>query len=179
MILLAGLCLGAAACGPSGNKAVKAPPAGAGEPVADATINEFMRLQAEPSADVIWNSVKVVSNATGIHETRPSTPAEWKALEQSANTLIDMAGYIAQDGRDLVRPGVELEAGGTLDTAGIRAKIAAEHGAFVEKAKAFEAASRDVLAAIKARSPEKLMETGGPLDEACEGCHMQFYYPGA
>lgn len=166
----AGLCLAAAACG----KPASAP----AEPVPNATINEFMRLQAEPAAEAIWGSVRIVSNASGIHEYRPTTEAEWAALDQSADTLVALAGFIAEEDRQLVRPGVTLEEGGTLDTPAIRARIAANRALFAQKAAAFGDKAEVVRAAIRARDADKLLDVGGPMQEACEACHLEFYYPG-
>lgn len=169
------LCLTMAACGKEPQEAASVGP---GEPVPNATINEFMRLQAEPAAEAIWGSVRVVSNASGIHEYRPRAEAEWQALDEAADTLVAVAAFVAEDGRVLVRPGVALEAGGTLDTPAIQARIAANRGLFVEKARAFGARAEEVRAAIRARDADRLLDVGGPLQEACESCHLEFYYPG-
>ena len=166
-VVAASLCLAVAAC-------AKTP----AEPAPNATINEFMRLQAEPAADHIWGSVKTVSDASGVHDYRPASEAEWQALEQSADTLVALAGFVAEPDRQLVRPGVALEAGGTLDTAAIRAKIAANRAAFTRKARVFGAQAEAVRAAIRARDVNKLLDDGGPLQGACEACHLEFYYPG-
>ena len=35
-----------------------------------------------------------------------------------------------------------------------------------------------VIAIVKARDAEKLFDAGSALDRACEGCHLDFWYPG-
>ena len=185
-ILAVGLCLTAAACERKASPAAESPTesttsavaAGAPvEPVPNATINEIMRMQAEPAADAVWGSVKTVSDATGVHEFRPRTDAEWAAVAQSARVLIGVAQMIGEPSRRLLRPGVEMEEGGTLTPQGIQAKIDADRPAFLEKAKGLDKAARDILAAAEARDAEKLLLDGGPLDDACEACHLEFYYP--
>jgi hypothetical protein len=185
LVLAAGLSLAAAGCGERSDTA--SAPVGpaptlktaAAEPVPNATIHEIMSMQAEPAADAIWESVKTISDSTGVHDYRPRTDAEWAAIEQAANTLIGVAAMIPQEGRQLIRPGMTMEEGGTLDAAGIQAKIASNRALFAEKAKGLDAAARVTLAAIRARDVEALLDAGGPLDEACEACHLEFYYPPA
>ena len=183
VILAAGLCVALAGCDRKPKPAAEAPPAPAVaastavEPVPGATINEIMSQQSEPSADIVWGAAKVVSNATGMHDYRPTTDAEWAKVEKAARTLIGVAKLVVQPGRQIVRPGVPIEAGGTLDAAGIEKAIAANRPAFLEKAKGLDAAANQALTAIKARDVAKLEEAGGNIDEACEACHLQFYYP--
>jgi hypothetical protein len=33
------------------------------------------------------------------------------------------------------------------------------------------------IAAIDAKDGERISEVGGTIDSACEGCHLQFWYP--
>ena len=180
------LCLATAACGRNSGTSEQAPipsaapmtsASGSVEPVPNATINEIMRLQSEPAADAIWNSVKTVSNASGVHEFRPRTDAEWAVIDRSARILMAVAEFVVQPARRLVRPGVEMEAGGTLSAEAIQARIAANRRLFAEKARALDGAAREALAAAQARDAERLLAVGGPIDEACEGCHVEFYYP--
>ena len=35
-----------------------------------------------------------------------------------------------------------------------------------------------IIAIVKARDADKLFDAGSALDMACEGCHLDFWYPG-
>jgi hypothetical protein len=34
------------------------------------------------------------------------------------------------------------------------------------------------LAIVKKRDPDSLFKVGGDLDDACEACHLEYWYPG-
>ena len=36
----------------------------------------------------------------------------------------------------------------------------------------------EILEIVKNRKADELFEAGGNLDEACEACHIQYWYPG-
>lgn len=185
VIMTALLCLATAGCGrkadqpPADAERLRTAASGSVEPTPQATINEIMSLQAEPAADAIWNSVKTVSNASGVHEFRPRTDAEWGVIDRSARTLMGVAEFVVQPGRRVVRPGVAIEEGGTLSADAIQARIASHRPLFAEKARALDVAAREALSAAQARDAARLLAVGGPIDEACEGCHLEFYYPEA
>ena len=40
-----------------------------------------------------------------------------------------------------------------------------------------EAAPLPALDAIDAKDPNRLLEVGGEIDEACEACHLVYWYP--
>lgn len=143
---------------------------------ADASINQLMTLHVDPAADAIWDSVKVISNETGMHEHRPSTSEEWAELERQAQVLLSAAEMLKAGDRAVAASGSVITPG-TLKVAEIHALIAAERPAFNARADAFGQAAGNMLAAIKARNADKISELGGELDEACEMCHKQFYYP--
>jgi cytochrome c556 len=81
--------------------------------------------------------------------------------------------------RQVVRAGSQIEEGGTLTAQEIQALIAARRPEFLEHAKALDVAAREAISAIKARDADRLELVGGPIDDACEQCHLKFYYPAA
>jgi cytochrome c556 len=48
---------------------------------------------------------------------------------------------------------------------------------FIERAHALQSGAIAMLSAIDARNPEALSAAGGALDEACEQCHLKYWYP--
>ena len=48
---------------------------------------------------------------------------------------------------------------------------------FVAHAKAFHLSVEHAIAAIDAKNTAALVKAGGEIDQACEGCHLQFWYP--
>ena len=132
-----------------------------------------MTLHVDPAADAIWDSVKVISNETGMLEHRPSTSEEWVELERQAQVLVSAAEKLKAGDRAVAASGSVITPG-TLKVAEIHALIAAQRPAFNARADAFSQAAGNMLTAIKARNAGKISELGGELDEACEMRHKQF-----
>jgi cytochrome c556 len=66
---------------------------------------------------------------------------------------------------------------GELASAEIERRIAADPAAFATFASGLERAAQGALAAIDARNAQGLMDAGGTIDEACEACHVTYWYP--
>ena len=59
----------------------------------------------------------------------------------------------------------------------MQAAIDAEPAKFRALAQALSASMDQVVAAAKAKDAAKLFDVSGGLDQVCESCHMQFWYP--
>lgn len=140
------------------------------------TIQELMDARIDPSADVIWDSVAFIASAKGEEDHRPRTPAEWDAVRQSALALIAAINDLATPGRRVAS--VDKEPGpGELRASAIRRRIDANPDAFARHARVLETAAKRALSAIDAKDADALMSAGGLIDEACEACHVIYWYP--
>jgi hypothetical protein len=141
-----------------------------------ATIQKLMADQVDPAADALWDSVAIIVSARGIEERRPRTAAEWNAVRLQAIALIRATDLLGMRGRP-VTDAPTVPGPGELPAAEIQRRIDANHEAFVGFAGALRAAGQQALAAIDARDPQRLMDAGGVIDAACEGCHVTYWYP--
>jgi cytochrome c556 len=66
---------------------------------------------------------------------------------------------------------------GELSHDEMQRRIGATHEGFVQFARGLQDAALRALAAIDARDAQGLMDAGGAIDEACEVCHMTYWYP--
>jgi cytochrome c556 len=140
------------------------------------TIQELMDTRVDPSADVLWDSVAFIASAKGEEDRRPRTPAEWGAVRRSALALIEAVDELATPGRRVAA--VEKEPGpGELRASAIQRRIDANPAAFARHARVLESAAQKALAAIDAKNADALMTAGGIIDEACEACHVVYWYP--
>ena len=140
-----------------------------------ATVQELMEGQIDPAADALWDSVAFIATEQGTEDRRPRTAQEWKAVRASAVALIEATNLLSMPGR---RVAADKEPGpGELSPAQIQQRIEANHGAFVQFARVLQAAGHKALAAIDARDAQGLMDAGGVIDEACEACHVTYWYP--
>lgn len=140
------------------------------------TIQELMDARIDPSADVLWDSVAFIASAKGEEDRRPRTPAEWATVRQSALALIAAVNDLSMPGRRVAS--IDKEPGlGELRPSEIQRRIDANPHAFARHARVLESAAKKALTAIDAKDADALMSAGGLIDEACEACHLIYWYP--
>lgn len=141
-----------------------------------ASIRELMDSQIDPSADFLWASVASISTKAGLEERQPRTDEEWLEVRRHAITLIEGANLLIMNGRRVSHTFVPAGLG-ELDSNQAQEKIDANRPAFVALAQRLQDTGLLTLAAIDAKDPVRLFDLGGTLDDACETCHMTFWYP--
>lgn len=135
-----------------------------------------MELQIDPSADALWDSVAYIATTEGSEDRMPRTDREWRAVRGNAVTLIEAANLLRMPGRrvaaEALPPGL-----GELSPAAIQQRMSTTQAAFVQFAQTLQDAGQRALAAIDARDAHALLDAGGQIDEACEACHVTYWYP--
>jgi len=176
---VATLALGLAACSQN-----QAPPAAAAAPQIpfqpDASIQDLMENVVDHNADILWESVAVISSEKGIEERMPRTDEEWATVRAAAVTLAEATNLLMIPGRKVAHEGKVLqdsEVEGILKAEQIQALIDGDRTKFGSKALALHSAALAALAAIDAKDHNKLSDVGGAIDEACEQCHTTYWYP--
>lgn len=126
-------------------------PASPQAPVVD--VKRLMSGMVDPSADAVWQAVAITIDRTGEHHTRPTTAAEWLAVQNHAMTVAESANLL------MIAP---------------RARDA---GDWIARSRALrEAGARAYEAALK-QDPEALLTVGGEIYDACAACHTQYLPP--
>lgn len=173
------LALGLVAC--SQNQAPSAASAAPAIPFQpDASIQDLMVNVVDHNADILWESVAVVSSEKGVDERQPRTDEQWAEVRAAAIGLAEATNLLMIPGRKVAHEGSVLqdsEVEGILKAEQIQALIDGDRTKFASKALALHAAALDALAAINAKDATKLSEVGGAIDEACEQCHTTYWYP--
>ena len=133
----------------------------------------------DPSADVLWDSVAYVASTRGIEDRQPRTEEEWKKVRYGAITLIEGANLLSMPGRKVAADALHAAQAGTgeLTLTEIQQRVDSSHAAFVQLARNLQDAGLKALAAIEAKDAPALMDAGGRIDEACEACHVTYWYP--
>jgi len=130
-----------------------------------------MDAEIDPAADALWESVAVING----EEKQPRTQEEWQAVRRSAITLIEATNLIVMDGRRISPAGVRYP--DEADPTGLEQRYEANRAAFAGMAQALRAVALKTLDAIDAKDTKRLFDLGGDLDEACEACHVVYWYP--
>ncbi len=132
----------------------------------------------DPSSDYLWESVATIVTKAGTEERRPRTEEQWKEVRRRAIALIEAPNLLVMEGRKVAQPGEKSENPGIeLGPEEILATIDADRATFIQKAHALQDAGLKALAAIDAKNVEGLSDAGETIDEACESCHLKYWYP--
>ena len=180
------VCVGvlAAACSsPSRKPAPTSPPAlklwGDLKPVV--SVKELMRDMIDPASDYVFDSVSIVSSKKGRIETQPKTDADWEKIRIGAVTLAEGA-YLLKIPRPFAPPGDENNSGGPepyeLSPAQIKAKLEADEVLWNAKIEALRNVGLEVIELVKRKDVDELWDAAENLDQACEACHLEYWYPG-
>jgi hypothetical protein len=143
-----------------------------------ATIKDIMDSVVDPSADYIWDSVSTIVTRKGIDERRPRTDMEWKEVRRRAIALVEATNLLIMDGRKVAKPGEKSENPEVeLGPDDIQSLIDADHASLVKFAHGLHDAGMKALAAIDKKDADALSDSGEAIDEACEQCHLKYWYP--
>jgi len=140
------------------------------------TIVEIMDAMVMPNAQIVWDAVSYDVTDKGEKITGPKTDEDWQKVRWAAVTLAEAANNLMVPGRNVNHPGVK-PGEGELAPEQIQKLIAANRGAWVAHAKVLYEAVTEAIKAVDAKSIDKVSDAGGTIDSACEGCHLQFWYP--
>jgi hypothetical protein len=160
-------------------------PAAASRTSADApvqyvgTIRDIMHAIVEPAADAIFDSVEINVTSEGVSEKQPKTDAEWEAVEHGAIALAEAVVLIKMAGRPVARPDemhIDPE-GPELPPSQVAAHIARSQDEWNKYADGMQRAAIQTMNFARARDVKGLYEVGTTIDDACEACHLVYWYP--
>jgi hypothetical protein len=143
-----------------------------------ATILEIMEALVMPAAQSIWDAVAVDVTENGTIEKKPETDEDWARLRATAVTLAEATNLLVMPGRRAAPPGTVSEnPAAELTPEKIDALLGQQRPAWVAHAHVLHEAAMEALRAIDAKNIDAISDAGGTIDAACEGCHLQFWYP--
>jgi cytochrome c556 len=145
--------------------------------IPDLSVAEIMESIVMPAAQALWDAVGVDVTEKGEIEKKPETDEQWAALRAAAVTLAEATNSLTVPGRHAAPPGAKAANDSELGPEAIEALLAKQRPAWVAHAQILHIAAIQALAAVDARNLDAITETGGTIDEACESCHLQFWYP--
>src|SRR2546425_341707 len=145
------------------------------------SVKELMRDMLDPASDYVFEAVKTVVTKEGIIETEPKTDKDWEKIRIGAVTLAEGA-YLLKIPRPFAPAGDENNSTGPdsteLSPAQIKAKLEADPVLWNAKIEALRNVGLEVLDIVKRKDVKELWDAGENLDQACESCHLIYWYPG-
>jgi len=145
------------------------------------SVKELMRDMIDPASDYIFDAVKTVTTRSGTVEKMPKTDEDWQKIQVGAVTIAEGV-YLLKVPRPFAPPGDENNSSGPdpteLSPAQIKAKLEHDPVLWNAKIEALRNVGLEVLEIVKTKNTSELWEASYNLDQACESCHMQYWYPG-
>jgi hypothetical protein len=145
------------------------------------SVKELMRDMLDPASDYVFDAVKTVVTKEGVVETEPKTDKDWEKIRIGAVTLAEGA-YLLKIPRPFAPAGDENNSIGPdaseLSPAQIKAKLEADPVLWNAKIEALRNVGLEVLDIVKRKDVKELWDAGYNLDQACESCHLIYWYPG-
>ena len=120
------------------------------QPNTTLTLKQVMEWVIDPHADVVWDSVKSISNIKGTTEIYPRTDAQWEAVRNSAATLIEAGNLLMVEGR------------------------AKDNKQWMEYSKRLSRTAEVALKAAQDKNKDALFDAGGAIYNYCKACHDKY-----
>jgi hypothetical protein len=145
------------------------------------SVKELMRDFIDPASDYVFDSVGTVITKTGVVEKFPRTDDDWDKVRSGAVMMAEGI-YLLKVRRPFAPPGDENNSTGPdpeeLSPAQIQAKIEKDPVLWAAKIEAMRNVGLEVLEIVKKKDAKELWNAAENLDEACESCHLEYWYPG-
>jgi hypothetical protein len=143
-----------------------------------ATVKDIMDALVDPGSDYIWDSVETTVSAKGVEEKAPHTDEEWKQVRNHAIMLLEATNLLQMPGRHVAQAGEKADDPKVeLAPEQIETLINKDRATWMKYALGLHAATLEALKAAEAKDKDKLLDVGNGIDEACEKCHLQYWYP--
>ena len=163
-----------------------APPTTAAQPLwgdmkSVVSVKELMRDLIDPLADNIFDAVGAEWSHDQRVERSPKTDADWDKIRIGAVAMAEGA-YLLKVPRPFAPPGDDNNSSGPepmeLSPAQIAAKREQDPVLWNAKIEALRNVGLEVLDVVKRKDVNELWDAAENLDEACENCHLEYWYPG-
>jgi hypothetical protein len=143
-----------------------------------ATVKDIMDALVDPGSDYIWDSVETVVSAKGTEEKAPHTDEDWKQVRNHAIMLLEATNLLQIPGRHVAKAGEKAEDPKVeLSPEQIEESINKDRASWIKYAHGLHDATMEAFKAIEAKDAEGLLNAGDGIDNACEKCHLQYWYP--
>ena len=145
------------------------------------SVKELMEHMIDPIADNIFDAVWWDNTARGVVEHKPTSEEDWEKVRIGATTIIEGIELLKVP-RPFAPPGDVNDSLGPnppeLSPTQIQAKLDKDPVLWIAKIQALRNVGLEVLEIVKKKDTNALWQAGGDLDEACEACHLEYWYPG-
>ena len=115
-----------------------------------AGVQELMTTVVEPAAEVYWDAVGWIVDASGTTEIRPGSPEEWEAVRNAAFVIAESGNLLMMEGR------------------------AVDQDAWMALSQSLIEVGRRAIEAAEARDEQAVFDMGAEVYYVCTACHATY-----
>lgn len=154
----------------------------AAAPAPAPNLHDLMKNVVALQTQVIWDVGNNAQDDKGNLDPSKLKAADWNKTAGAAGKVKEAARALAQATHVMAAaPGQKIDGEGTTPGAfgakQVQKAIDANPKVFQAFAQQLSASMDEIVAAARAKDAAKLSDVSGRLDQECEGCHTQFWYP--
>jgi hypothetical protein len=144
------------------------------------SVKELMRDMIDPASDYVFDAIGSVDTKNGTVEKLPTTDADWERL-RAGGVMLAEGAYLLKVPRPFAPEGDVNNSTGPdpeeLSPTQILAKLEKDPVLWNAKIEALRNVGLQVMDIVKRRDAKELWDASDNLDNACESCHVAFWYP--
>jgi len=143
-----------------------------------ATIKDIMVTMVDPSADYMWEAISTQISPAGIVQRRPQSDKEWTELRKQTLLLIEATNLLSMPGRPVTKAGEKSKNPPIeLEPEQIEVLLGRDWAGWVNLSQGLRDVAVQALVAVDARDVSGFLDAGARIDQACENCHVKYWYP--
>jgi hypothetical protein len=144
----------------------------------NASVKDIMDSMIDPSGDFLFAAVAEIADETGVYQKAPKTDEEWNEVRYRSFVLFEGMNLAMMEGRKVARNGEKSKFPQVENEPDeIQKLIDEDRPGFFRRAKRLQDAAVMSLAAVDKRDTKALFSAIGHVDQACENCHLHYWYP--
>lgn len=145
------------------------------------SVKELMENMIDPLSDNVFDAVWWDNTSKGVIEHKPVSDEDWEKVKTGAVGIVE--GIELLKVRRPWTPAGDLNNSQgpnapELSPTQIQAKLDKDPVLWTAKIQALRNVGLEVLEIVKKKDASALWQAGGDLDDACEACHLEYWYPG-
>lgn len=145
-----------------------------------ANLHELMKDVAA-QAQIVWDIGSGALDDEGNPDASKLKAADWDAIVTASGKGKNAAKTLVETKQLVVAAAGEKISGeenpGAFNAKDVERTIAANPQAFNGFAQALQQSMDQIVAAARTHDAAKLADVSGALDQVCEQCHLQYWYP--
>ena len=156
--------------------------ASAADSAAPPNLHDLMKNVVAVQTQVIWDVTNDAQDDNGEPAPAKLKPADWVKLADAAGKVKAAAQKLATAPHVVAAaPGQKIDgegaAPGAYGAKEVQKAIDANPKVLQAFARQLSASMDELIVAARTKDAAKLFDVSGRLDQECEGCHTQFWYP--